>query len=200
MKVYGDGLSGNCYKIRLICALLDIAYEWQEIDILNKETHTSEFLKKNPNGKVPLLELDNGECLSESNAIINYLAFGSSYLPQEKLSFAKVQQWQFFEQYSHEPYIAVARFIKKYLGLPEDRRADFEATHEKGYKALAIMNEQLAGTNFIAGDDVTTADISLYAYTHVAHEGEFDLSGYPEILNWFKRIEGLEGYVQMAAK
>ena len=124
MKIYGDIQSGNCYKVKLLCALLDIDHEWVHVNIIAGEAGTPEFLAKNPNGKIPLLELVDGRCLSESNAILNFLAFDSDLLPKDNFQLAKVQQWQFFEQYSHEPFVAVARFIAKYLGLPEARRAD----------------------------------------------------------------------------
>ena len=131
MKIYGDSMSGNCYKIQLTAALVGLKlgqdYQWIELDILNGDTKTPDFTAKNPNGKIPYLEFDNDNSLSESNAIINYLAADSELLPKDKFTLAKVQQWQFFEQYSHEPYIAVARFIKKYLNLPDDRLAEYQS-------------------------------------------------------------------------
>lgn len=197
MKIYGDIQSGNCYKVKLLCSLLDIEHEWVHVDILAGQTGTSDFLTKNPNGKIPLLELSDGRCISESNAILNYLASSSSLLPSSKFELAKVQQWQFFEQYSHEPFIAVARFISKYLGLPEDRRADYESKHEGGNKALAVMETQLSKTPYLAGEQLTTADISLYGYTHVADEGGFDLSIYPAIQEWIDRIQSNKKYMNM---
>ena len=197
MKIYGDMQSGNCYKIKLLCALLDIEHEWIHVDILAGGTRTAEFLAKNSNGKIPLLELADGRCLSESNAILNYLASGSDLLPEDRFQLAKVQQWQFFEQYSHEPYIAVARFIAKYLGLPEARRAEYESKQQGGNKALAVMESQLKNTAYLTGNSLTTADISLYAYTHVAHEGGFDLSGFPAIESWIDRIASEPKYVGM---
>lgn len=199
MKVYGDTRSGNCYKITLTCALLDIRHEWVAVDILAGETRSEDFLRRNPAGKIPLLELDDGRVLSESNAIINYLASGSELLPDEPFELAKVQQWQFFEQYSHEPYIAVARFIALYLGLPEERRAEYESRQEGGHRALALMELTLGDRPYLAGDHLTTADISLYAYTHVAHEGGFDLAGYPAVQAWLRRIAQRPGYVGMEA-
>ena len=198
MKIYGDTRSGNCYKIQLTCALLDIAHEWVAVDILAGDTRTPDFLARNPNGKIPTLELDDGRCLWESNAIINYLAHGSDLLPDEPFALAKVQQWQFFEQYSHEPYVAVARFINKYLGLPEARRAEYEAKQAGGRKALAVMEQQLAQAPYLTGEVPTTADISLYAYTHVAHEGGFALDEYPAINDWLARIAAHPKYVAMA--
>lgn len=197
MKVYGDRRSGNCYKIQLTCALLGTDYEWVAVDILAGQTRTPEFLALNSNGKIPVLQLDDGRCLSESNAIINYLAAGSALLPVDTFAQAQVQQWQFFEQYSHEPYIAVARYIAKYLGLPAEREAEYHAKQAGGHRALKVMEQQLAQTDFLAGNAVSTADISLYAYTCVAHEGGFDLSAYPAITAWLKRIAALPGYQPM---
>ena len=197
IKVYGDSRSGNCYKIQLVCSLLKIEYQWLPIDILAGDTKKPEFLAKNPNGKIPLLELPNGQYLTESNAIINYLASSTFLLPTDSFEFAKVLQWQFFEQYSHEPYIAVARFIQKYLGLPEDRLAEYQAKQPGGYKALSIMEAQLAKTPYLVGEHLTTADISLYAYTHVADEGGFDLQQYPAILAWLERIKNTPNYLAM---
>ncbi len=197
MKIYGDLQSGNCYKVKLLCALLDIAHEWVEVDILAGDTKKPEFFKKNPNGKIPLLELSDGQYLSESNAILNFLASGSDLLPKNDFDLAKVQQWQFFEQYSHEPFIAVARFIAKYLGLPEERRADYESKQAGGYKALSVMEEQLKKSKYLTGNNLTTADISLYGYTHVAEEGGFDLTNYPAIKSWIDRIASEPKYVGM---
>lgn len=197
MRIYGDLQSGNCYKIKLLTALLDIPNEWAHVDILGGESQTDGFRLKNPNAKIPVLELDDGRCLSESNAILNFLASGSALLSEDPFENAKIQQWQFFEQYSHEPYIAVARFIAKYLGLPEDRRDEYEAKQAGGHKALAVMEQQLSQTLYLVGDKLTTADISLYGYTHVADEGGFDLSGYPSIQRWMARISATPGYVAM---
>ncbi len=197
MKVYGDIISGNCYKVALTCALLGIEHEWIKMDLLKGEARTEAFLAKNPNGKTPTLELDDGRTLWESNAIINYLADGSKLMPIDAWQKAKIQQWQFFEQYSHEPYIAVARFINKYLGLPQDRKAEYESKQEGGHKALKVMEQQLKQTPFLVSDQFTTADISLYAYTHVAHEGGFDLSDYPAINEWIKRIKQQNQYIEM---
>lgn len=188
LKVYGDIQSGNCYKIKLMMALLGIEHEWIPVNILKGETHTPSYLAKNPNGKIPLLEFADGTCLAESNAILNYLADGSDFLPGDRLQRARVLQWQFFEQYSHEPYIAVARFIAKYLGLPEERKQEYAAKQEGGHKALRVMEAQLEKTPYLSGDQYTIADVSLYAYTHVADEGGFDLSAYPAVSAWLGRI------------
>ncbi len=197
MKIYGDIKSGNCYKIALTAALLNIEHEWVPIDILKNETSASEFLQKNPNGKVPLLELDDGRCLSESNAIVNYLARDSALIPDEDFARAKTLEWQFFEQYSHEPYIAVARFIAKYQGMPEERKAEYEAKQPGGHKALGIMEAQLKQTPFLVGEHLSVADISLYGYTHVADEGGFDLSSYPAIQAWLGRVQAEPNYIAM---
>ena len=199
MKIYADEQSGNCYKVKLVCALLGIEHQWVHVDILAGDTAANSFLAKNPNGKIPLLALDDGRHLWESNAIINYVASGSDLLPTDAFTLAKVQQWQFFEQYSHEPYIAVARFIAKYLGLPEDKKAEYAAKQAGGLKALSVMESQLTHSVFLVGEQLTTADISLYGYTHVAHEGGFDLSLYPAVQAWLARIEALPHYVPMGS-
>ena len=196
-KIYGDRKSGNCYKLELLCELLKLDYQWEDVDILAGESQKPEFLAKNPNGKIPLYVDESGWCLSESNAILNYLARESDFLPQDAKHLAKVQQWQFFEQYSHEPYIAVARYINLYLGLPDDRREEYLSKHQGGYKALDVMEKQLSSTPFLVGSQCTVADISLYAYSHVAEQGGFDLSAYPNVMSWFARIESLDGYVAM---
>ena len=197
LEIYGDSISGNCYKLQLVCAQLDLDYQWHEIDIMAGESRTDEFLAMNPNGKVPLLALPDGRFLSESNAILWYLADGSDLIAADRYARANILQWMFFEQYSHEPYIATSRFIIKYLGNPPERRADLEAKRDAGHKALGIMERQLTHHDFIANDDYSIADIALYAYTHVAGEGGFGLSGYPHINAWVSRIEALRNYVPM---
>ncbi|KAA8693383.1 glutathione S-transferase family protein [Pseudomonas syringae pv. tagetis] len=196
-KVYGDYNSGNCYKVKLMLNLLGSEYEWVPVDILNGETQTPAFLEKNPNGKIPVLELEDGTCLWESNAILNFLADGSSYLPVEPRLRTQVLQWQFFEQYSHEPSVAVARFIQFYLGLPAERMAEYRAMQKSGYRALAVMEQQLDRTPFLVGDNFSIADIALYAYTHVAHQGGFDLAPYTGIRRWLDRVKAQPGYVGM---
>lgn len=199
MKIYGDKRSGNCYKLELLTSILELQHEWIDVDILKGETRSAWFLEKSPNGKIPILELDDGRVLSESNAIMHYLAASSSLIPTSQYSFASLLQWQFFEQYSHEPYIAVARYINIYLGMPEARRAEFESKQAGGYRALAVMEAQLKDTPFLLGDTLSLADISLFAYTHVAHEGGFDLSAYPAIRNWISLIQSQKGFVKMLA-
>lgn len=197
MKVYGDIQSGNCYKIKLLAALLTIEHEWVHVDILAGQTTTSDFLAKNPNGKIPLLELNDGRLLWESNAILDYLATGTALLPDDSFLRAQVLQWQFFEQYSHEPYIAVARFIARYLGMPENRKAEYHAKQAGGHKALAVMESRLSQAPYLVGSQLSVADISLYAYTHVAHEGGFDLAAYPGVLAWLDRIRSEPRHVGM---
>lgn len=197
LKVYGDYNSGNCYKIKLMLHLLGLEYEWQSVDILNGETETPAFLAKNPNGKVPVLELEDGTCLWESNAILNYLADGSEFLPTEPRLRTQVLQWQFFEQYSHEPYVAVARFIQFYLGLPQERLEEYRKLQKRGYKALVVMEQQLARTPYLVGEHYSIADVTLYAYTHVAHQGGFDLAGYPSIQAWLQRVASHPRHVTM---
>lgn len=199
MLVYGDSRSGNCYKIQLLLSILGKQVDWEEVDILKGATQTPAFLQKSPNGKIPLLEMEDGRTLSESNAILNFLAEGSALIPRSSFDLAKMLQWQFFEQYSHEPYIAVARFINLYLGLPEERKAEYAAKQAGGHKALAVMEEQLSRTPFLTGSQLSLADISLYAYTHVAHEGGFDLTAYPAVNNWLKLVEDHKGYTPMKA-
>jgi glutathione S-transferase len=196
-KVYGDYRSGNCYKVKLMLHLLGVAYEWVPMDILKGETQSEAFLAKNPNGKIPVLELEDGTCLWESNAILNFLADGTEFLPSEPRLRTQVLQWQFFEQYSHEPYVAVARFIQLYQGLPEERREEYQACHIRGHKALKVMEQQLQRTPYLVGEKYSIADIALYAYTHVADEGGFDLSGYPSIRAWLERVASHPRHVSM---
>ena len=197
MKIYGDIRSGNCYKLKLLLELLGRPYQWEALDVLSGITQSPNFLALNPNGKIPLLRLDDGRVLAESNAILHFLAEGSDFLPTERWDHAQVLQWLFFEQYSHEPYIAVARFIRSFLGLPEARRAEYESRQAGGHKALAVMDQHLAKQDWLVGDGCSIADIALYAYTHVAHEGGFELAGYPSVRAWLDRIAALPGYVPM---
>ncbi|TDV44437.1 glutathione S-transferase [Pseudomonas graminis] len=196
-KVYGDYNSGNCYKIKLMLNLLGAEYEWVPVDILKGETETEAFLAKNPNGKVPVLELEDGTCLWESNAILNFLAEGTPYLLTDPRLRTQMLQWQFFEQYSHEPTLAVARFIQFYLGMPEDRMEEYHSLHRRGNKALKVMEQQLLRTPFLVGDSFSIADIALYAYTHVADQGGFDLAQFPAIQAWLARVKQQPGYVGM---
>ncbi|MCQ4270055.1 MULTISPECIES: glutathione S-transferase family protein [Pseudomonas] len=196
-KVYGDFRSGNCYKVKLILNLLGKPYEWVTVDILNGGTKSPEFLALNPNGKIPVLQLEDGTTLWESNAILNFLADGSDLLPTEPRLRTQVLQWQFFEQYSHEPFVAVARRIKWLEGMPEARREEYEGKLIDGYHAFAVMEQQLQRTPYLVGEQYTIADIALYAYTHIADEGGFDLAGFPAIQAWMKRVASHPRHVGM---
>lgn len=200
MKVFGDIASGNCYKVKLTLEQLAIPHELHHVNILEGETKHPDFLRMNPNGKIPVLLLDDGTALSESNAIIDYLAEGTELYPADRLARARVLQWQFFEQYSHEPYIAVARYISRYLGLPESRRQEYESKQAGGIKALQVMEEQLKKTPFLVGKDYSVADISLYAYSHVADEGGFDLSAFPAVVAWLSRVKAQPGHVTIGTR
>ncbi len=198
MKIFGDVRSGNCYKLQLLCALLSIEYDWIAVDILRGETRSDKFLAMNPNAQIPVCVTDDGAILTQSNAILYYLGQGSLYWPVNLLAQVRVLEWQFFEQYSHEPGIAVARFIRLYQDMPADRQNEYEACLKVGYRALEVMEARLQQQDYLATDDTASlADISLYAYTHVAHEGGFDLSGYAAIRAWISRIQGLDAYVAM---
>ena len=197
MKLYGDHESGNCYKIRLLLGHLDRSYEWVDVDILARETRTPQFLEKNPNGRVPVVELDDGNHLAESNAILWYLARGTDFLPAPPFDQAKTLEWLFFEQYSHEPYIATSRFWIHYLDAREQYADKLAEKREPGYHALRVMERHLAGRPFFVGPRMTIADVALYAYTHVAGEGDFDLGGFPAVRSWLDRVAAVPGHVPM---
>jgi len=197
LRIYGDSRSGNCYKLKLLCAELGMDFDWQEVDIVAGDTHTPEFLMMNANGKIPLLVLPDGRCLAESNAILCFLADGSEFFRGDAFARAEVLQWLFFEQYSHEPYIATSRFIIQYLGSPRDRQAELEQKKEGGYKALGVLEQQLEKSDYLAGNELSIADIALFAYTHVADEGNFDLGGFPAIGAWIARIRIRPNFVAM---
>ena len=197
MKIYGDLRSGNCFKIKLICNLLGIDHEWIPVDIMAGETREESFVALNPASQIPVCVSDGGDVLTESNAILYYLARDSDYWPRDLLEQTRVLEWQFFEQYSHEPNVAVARFIRVYQGMPEHRRDEYEARLKGGYRALDLMERQLAKQPWLVGDRCTLADISLFAYTHVAGEGGFDLEAYAAIRAWISSIETLPGFLPM---
>jgi glutathione S-transferase len=199
LKVYGDSRSGNCYKIQLLCAELGIPCAWQEVDILAGDSRTPQFLAMNPNGRVPLLALPDGSYLAESNAILCYLAEGTVLASPDRFGRAQILQWLFFEQYSHEPYIATSRFIIQYLGNPSARQAELEGKKKGGYAALGVMEKQLLNHAYMAGEQFSIADIALFAYTHVAGEGGFDLANYPAIRAWMRTIERRPKFVAMKA-
>jgi glutathione S-transferase len=180
--------SGNGYKVRLVLALTRRSYEWVEVDILQGATRTPQFLTKNLNGRIPTLQLDDGTHLAESNAIMWYLADGTDLVPSDPIQRAQVLQWMFFEQYSHEPYVATPRFILKHLPADSPRRAELPQRLERGRAALAVMEQHLEGKRFFVGDRYSIADIALYAYTHVADEATLDLAPYPNVVAWMGRV------------
>jgi glutathione S-transferase len=187
MKIYGDINSGNCLKVKWVCDRLALPYTWIDIDTLKGETRTAQFLKLNSAGQVPTVEFDDGRTLAQSNAIIRYLARGSELIPAEAFATAKMDEWLFWEQYSHEPYIAVLRFQMHSLGKPA---SEFDPDKVKrGYAALARMEHQLAVTRFLIGETFSLADVALLAYTRVAHEGGFHLDGYGAVRRWIDEAE-----------
>ena len=187
MKIYGDTNSGNCLKVKWVCDKLALPYQWIAVDTQKGESRTSEFLKRNSAGQVPTVEFDDGRTLAQSNAIIRYLARGSDLIPADPYAAAKMDEWLFWEQYSHEPAIAVCRFQMFYLGKPA---SDLDPDKVKrGYAALARMEHQLAVTPFLVGNNLSLADISLLAYTRVAREGGFHLDGYAALRRWIGEAE-----------
>jgi len=192
--------SGNGYKIRLLLAQLGRDYRWVELDIMRGGTRTADFLAKNPNGRIPTLQLDDGTCLAESNAILWYLADGTPYLPAGKLERAQVLQWMFFEQYSHEPYVATPRYILKHLPEDSPRRAELPKRLEQGRAALGVMEGHLAGRHFFVGERYSIADIALYAYTHVAHEAQHDLGPCPAVRAWLARVASEPRHVSLTTR
>ena len=194
-KIYGMSASGNCIKVKMLLDYLGLTYKWREVDILKGESRTPDFLAMNPIGRVPTLEIEAGVYLPESNAILYYLAEGTPYWPRERLARAHVLKWMFFEQYNHEPYLAVARFIKLFLPADHARHAELPRLHERGYQALDIMEQHLTTHAFFGGDDFTIADIALYPYTARAHSGGFSLDNYPDVRAWLERVESQPGFV-----
>ncbi|WP_309739526.1 glutathione S-transferase family protein, partial [Chamaesiphon sp. OTE_20_metabat_361] len=188
LKLYEYASSGNCYKIRLLLNQLGIAYQRIPVDILKGESRTAEFLMMNPVGKIPVLEIQPGQYLSESNAIIYYLADGTDFLPVDRWERSQVMQWLCFEQYSHEPNIATVRFWMSIANIAEQKRDEIAQKQELGYAALRVMEKHLEQHKYFVNDRYSIADIALYAYTHVAAEGGFELNQFPAILAWFDRI------------
>lgn len=187
LTIYGDSISGNCLKVKFVCDRLSIPYRWIETSVLKAETGTSEFLKRNPAGQVPVVEWPDGRVLAQSDAIIFHLAEGSPLVPADAFERAQMLQWMFWEQYSHETTIAVRRFHKTYLKKPESEIDP--ALMTKGERVLAVMNDHLGGKRYFVGDKLTLADIALVAYTRWAHEGGFDLGRHPRVGDWVKRVE-----------
>ena len=195
MKLYNVAYSGNSYKVRLLLAQLGIPCTIIEVDILKGESRTPEFLKINPNGRTPVLD-DDGFVLAESNAILTYLARGTKFLPHEKRRWALVFQWMFFEQYSHEPYIATSRFLLQHRPDTPERAAALAARREGGWAALRVMEGHLSKNDFFVGN-YTIADIALFAYTHVSHEGGFPLDDFPKIRAWIEHVKSQPGSIPM---
>jgi glutathione S-transferase len=198
MLLYNSQVSGNCYKVRLLLAHLGIAYERREVDVVDRSNRAELLGAVNPALRVPVLVLDDGRSLAESNAILWWLGEGTQYIPADPFHRAKLLQWMFFEQYSHEPNIAVVRFWVAVADTPAPD-GEIEARRRAGYAALEAMERELASSAFLVADSYTIADIALYAYTHVADEGGFELSGYPAIRAWIKRVAAQPGHVPIGA-
>ncbi|MBD1928145.1 glutathione S-transferase family protein [Trichocoleus sp. FACHB-90] len=197
LKLYQFFSSGNCYKIRLLLTQLEISFESIELNILKGETRTPEFLSKNTNGRIPVLETESGQFIAESNAILFYLSEGTNFLPKDTFERAKVLQWLFFEQYSHEPFIATSRFWISILGKAEEYRDALNQKREPGYAALDVMERHLTNHTFFVGERYTIADIGLFAYTHVADEGGFDLTRFPAINGWIERVKSQPRHISI---
>jgi len=197
MLLYDSGVSGNCYKVRLLLAHLGLDYERHELDVVDRSNRQEVLGGLNPGLRVPTLVLDDGRALGESGAIMWYLADGTEYVRADPWDRAKVLQWMFFEQYSHEPYVAVARFwLTKGIEVSPE---DLAERQRVGYLALDAMESHLGGHEYLVGERYSIADIALYAYTHVAHEGGFDLGGYPAIRGWLERVAAQPGHVPITA-
>ena len=201
LTLYDYLISGNGFKVRLLLRLLGRPFRLVEKDILKGETRTPDFLRLNPNGRIPVLQLEDGRCLSESDAILFYLADGTPYWPEDRLERAQVLQWMFFEQYSHEPNIATRRFWLHFPELMDDvRRAQLETKLVQGYAALDVMERRLGEAPYLVGGGLTIADIALYGYTHVADEGGYDLQRYPAIRAWLARVRERPGYAPITQR
>ncbi|NND44174.1 MAG: glutathione S-transferase family protein [Xanthomonadales bacterium] len=195
--MWGDRRSGNCYKVAWLLRQLDRDFEWRETDVLTGATRKPGFTALNPNGKVPLLRLPGGRLLSESNAMLLHLAEDTRYLPGDDYDRALAYQWLFFEQYSHEPYIAVRRFLLHFDHGQAVARERLDMLMERGCAALAVMDKVLDNAPWFAGPSFSIADLALYAYTHVAADGGFDLAGYPAVLHWLARVRGQPGHFDL---
>jgi glutathione S-transferase len=193
--VHGTRASGNCHKVRLVLDLTGQPYEWREVDVMTGATQTPGFLRLNPNGKVPVVELADGSTLAESNAILWYFGEGTALVPADRLQRARMLQWMFFEQYSHEPAIAVARFIRCFLKRSDDPRLAELA--QRGDAALGVMERHLATRDWFVGEQLTIADLALFAYTHKAADGGFDLDRYPAVVAWLARCRRHRGVTEM---
>ncbi len=192
MLIYGDVRSGNCQKVRLVADHLGLPYTWVPVDITKGESRSAAFLAKFPQGQVPGIELADGRTLAQSNAILRFLAHGSGLLPSDGWGQAEVDEWLFWEQYSHEPYIAVCRFHMVYEGRPREAREPWRV--ERGERALDLMERELGRRDWLAAGAFSIADIALFAYTRMAHEGGFDLTGRPNLRGWIARCEKVLGF------
>ena len=197
MRLFDYLDSGNGYKVRLLLAQLGHRYDWTPVDIDKGESRTPEFLARNPNGRIPTLQLDDGTYLWESNAILWYLAEGTPVMPATSLDRARTLQWMFFEQYSHEPYVATPRYIVRHLAKDHPRQAELPGRIEKGHAALGVMERHLVTQAWFVGERYGLADIALYAYTHVAPDGGLDLAPYPAVRAWLARVAAQPGHVPL---
>lgn len=195
LRLYDFLPSGNSYKIRLLLTQIGMPFERIEINILKGESRTTKFLSINPNGKIPVLEIGEDKYLTESNAILMYLSEGTEFLPYDHFLKAQVLQWLFFEQYSHEPFIATSRYWVSILGKADEYKEALKEKHQRGYAALEVMERHLTEKTFFVGERYTIADIALFAYTHVASEGEFDLSRFKAIQAWMERVKAQPRYI-----
>jgi glutathione S-transferase len=195
--LYGNSTSGNCWKPAMMLHARGLPFRWVEVDILRGESRTPDFLTLNPNGRVPLLQLPDGRLLAESNAMLLHLGEGSAWVPSDAYLRAKMYEWLFFEQYSHEPYVATVRFWVKYAGKAEEKALEIAERRIRGYAALGVMEKALSTARFLVGAEATLADVALYAYTHVAPQGGFSLDDYPGIRRWLDRVTALPGFVPM---
>jgi glutathione S-transferase len=198
--LYNSAISGNCYKVRLLLAHVGVEYERREVEVVDRSAPRDELADLNPALRVPTIVLDDGRPLAESNAILWYFGDGTRWVPDDPYERAQVLQWLFFEQYEHEPAIAVARFLVSYSQLPREQYVErLPRMHANGAKALAAMDRHLATRDWLVGDAPSIADISLYAYTHAAEEGEFDLTPFADVRGWLGRVAALPGHVPLEA-
>jgi glutathione S-transferase len=197
LTVYGMSTSGNCYKLRLLLEQMGSRYAWVEVDSAGGQTRTADYLARNPNGKVPIVERDDGRVLTESNAILHWLAEGTPFLSGDAWQRAQTLSWMFFEQYSHEPYIAVARFVSGWTELDSPRRAELPRLRERGETALGVMEQHLQQHRWFSGAEYGIADIALFAYTHCADDGGFELARWPALCDWLARVRNTPGFVAM---
>ena len=200
-RLYDYLISGNGYKVRLLLTQIGIPFQRIELNITKGETRTPEFLRKFPNGRIPAVELDDGKLLFESNAIISYFAEGTPFMPADRFQRAQILQWLFFEQYSHEPYIASVRYLVMHPEVADPRRAILDTMmRPRGYDALGVMEGHLKSREWFVGERSTIADIALYGYTHVADEGGFDLAGYPAICAWLERVKSQPRHIPITQR